>query len=228
MRRTTVNDALAVVCSTVANAPPDKTGGMGHISWEIGSFYAVALALAKQLSVTYKRGVKLIELMIARGWLWDRLETDLEGVRVYGALGMSHEAWLAWPDFDVAKCLETWGEETIEEWKEWDGVDGTDANYDNRPVFDEERYCMINFRDEGEDFYLRIAAMKWGKIRTSRKSPLPPAQTFTERKDFFAHMENMQKGFAAISVKLAMNEFYDKDFKPTVELKDFAIRPEDE
>ena len=136
---------LDAVCDAVAN-PGDETGGMGHISWSIGKTSALTAAVAKHLGKDQTSVAGGLSDLIEKGFLSSDLETDdAFGKQVHDEIAIPHKGWLAYSRWNPAQMMKDMGEESLEHWLEWDGVDGTNIPYNNDPVFDDG--CTPQFEE---------------------------------------------------------------------------------
>jgi thiol-disulfide isomerase/thioredoxin len=127
---------LDTICAHVETAPHrGQTGGHGHISWSIGKASDVVAHVATQLHKPLKSVAGGLSDLIEKGYLRNDLSDDHDGYDVNDEVCLSHKGWLAFSQWSAQKMMQEMGMESLEYWKEWDGVNGTCYPYDNLPAF---------------------------------------------------------------------------------------------
>lgn len=112
---------LDAICQRV-----EQRIGIGLVGWSIGYQDVVVQAVSRSLKARTVDVEQSIKRLVKGGLLCDSMVTDDEWEdKVVGKLSVRHNTWLAYSRFNERRLLDRWKFESLEEWYEWDGVDGS-------------------------------------------------------------------------------------------------------
>lgn len=112
---------LDAICDVVA-----KQIFPGLVSWSIGYRSLAALHVATVLKASVDDVDSAIARLIESEYLLDEFVTDDEWEdKIEGKIGLRHKAWLECSRFDESDILQHSGEDSLEDWLAWDGIDGS-------------------------------------------------------------------------------------------------------
>jgi hypothetical protein len=119
---------------------------MGHIGWAIGKTPEIVAQVAKKLGKEVKSVAGGLSDLIEKGYLSNQHEGDHDGIAKPDLISVLHKGWLAysrWNPEQMQKDFQEFEFGGVERWLEWDGVDGTDWNYDNYSAFGPARPAEV-------------------------------------------------------------------------------------
>lgn len=122
---------LDIICDRTA-----EKIGPGLVSWSIGQRLDVANIVSRLLKADVNDVQASLTRLLEGEYLSDQLVSDDDRERrTTNQLALFHKAWLEYSRFDEAAILSEWSLGNLDEWKEWDGIDGSPLGGYGPPPF---------------------------------------------------------------------------------------------
>ena len=128
---------LDTICDKVL-----ESNGLGHIGWAIGETDVVVDFVTHTLGRTRRSVAGALSHLIDAGLLSNESTGDETMISRKGfEIGVTHDGWMAYSGWDETKLVAHSGDGepaspiTIDDWLEWDGIDGTNYPYDAPMAF---------------------------------------------------------------------------------------------